>query len=493
MVAQFCYRFLAGLLGGNNRLFIRLGVLSITRQLSRSTLALISLVLAAISLTANLTVSSGYPALAYSNYRHYLGGDIIVYPMRIMTSPDEQSALQLYRLAENEFSTLTMFYPHTTKEGFLSNAAPVLRPLTATELQRLEQHPEVLEAKPLYRLPAWRGTSAASSPVAVRGLTDGDPLESYLTGQVPAEELSGAIPVYLNSRLLTDRPLPEPGEEIKLTVPTLVAAPDGSVQIDDTRQSELAVQVAGHYSLPTRIISWPDGQGNTMTEQGYFNRDEVWVRAADWQKIWQLAAPTVPPQAFSCGLVVNNMGVLESTSGELQINNPQLTVVSAPNLAKIAGKSQLIDHFVLAPEQYLRGAGKAQLGFPQDMGRLLSLFIYLNAGLLMAARMLTGAAARRKEIGILKAIGARRRDIMQMALTEAITLSIIGSTIGFAITYAAALLQQLSNHVALGSIAIDLVQSYGIVMGQTVAIGLIFGLLPAWRLSKMTVNEVLRS
>lgn len=230
-----------------------------------------------------------------------------------------------------------------------------------------------------------------------------------------------------------------------------------------------------------------------MTEQGYFNRDEIWVRASDWQAIWQLAAPTKPPMAFSCGVIVKNMGFLESVSGELQLNNPQFTVVSAPNLARVASQSQLIDHFQMAPKEYLAGTAKAQLGFPQDMGRLLSLFIYLNAGLLMAARMLTGAAARRKEIGILKAIGARRRDIMLMAITEAVTLSVIGSTVGFVITYAAALLQQLTNHVAFSSIILDLLQSYGVVMGQTVAIGLVFGLMPAWRLSKMTVNEVLRS
>ncbi|MGI6358248.1 MAG: ABC transporter permease [Bacillota bacterium] len=474
-------------------MFIRLGVLSIIRQLSRSALALISLVLAAVSLTANLTISSGYPALAYANYRHYLGGDIVVYPVRIMTSPDEQGDLQLYRLAENEFSTLTMFYPHVSKEGFLSNTRPVLRSMTQEELDALQRHPEVMDVSPLYRLPAWRSTVAADLPVAVRALKEGDPLEQYLLNQVPAQELSGVIPVWLNSRIPSSTSLPEPGAQIKLTLPTLVMAPDGSVQIDDTRLSEIDAQVAGYYALPTRSISWPDGQGGTMTEQGYFNRDEIWVRASDWQAIWQLAAPTKPPMAFSCGVIVKNMGFLESVSGELQLNNPQFTVVSAPNLARVASQSQLIDHFQMAPKEYLAGTAKAQLGFPQDMGRLLSLFIYLNAGLLMAARMLTGAAARRKEIGILKAIGARRRDIMLMAITEAVTLSVIGSTVGFVITYAAALLQQLTNHVAFSSIILDLLQSYGVVMGQTVAIGLVFGLMPAWRLSKMTVNEVLRS
>ncbi|HBK85551.1 MAG TPA: hypothetical protein DDZ53_05920, partial [Firmicutes bacterium] len=93
-------------------MFFRLGFINITRQLGRSVLALISLVLAAMSLTNSLSISLGYPAQAYANYRHYLGGDIIVYPTSIMGNPDRSQNLELHRLNADPFSTLTTFYPH---------------------------------------------------------------------------------------------------------------------------------------------------------------------------------------------------------------------------------------------------------------------------------------------------------------------------------------------------------------------------------------------
>ncbi len=474
-------------------MFIRLGMLSITRQLSRSALALVTLVMAAISLTASLTISSGYPAQAFRNYRDYLGGDIVAYPVRIMTSNSEDGKLELYRLPKNEFSTLTMFYPHIANEGFLSRVAPVLRPMHEADREALLRNPEIVSLCPLYRLPVSQSLNGSRSEAAIRALTEADPLEQYLVSQLSPELRSGAMPIWLNERPAEGVSLPNLGQEIELIVPSLLVAPDGSVQIDDTVRQSLAAQVAGFYALPTQEISWSDGQGGMMSEQGYFDRPEIWVSQANWEHVWAMAAPGQEPQAFSYGLTVRNMGSLEAVAGELQVNNPAMTIVSAPNLAKLAQKSQLIDHFKFLPREFQLAKNKPQFGLPQDMGKIISLFIYLNAGLLMAARMLTGAAARRKEIGILKAIGARRRDIMLMALTEAVVLSVIGSTIGFILAYSAALLQQLTNHVAITSILLDLVKSFGLVIGETVAIGLVFGLLPAWRLSKLTVNEVLRS
>jgi hypothetical protein len=386
-----------------------------------------------------------------------------------------------------------MFYPHVAKEGFLAASEPVLRPMTAADAAALRENPEVASVQPIYRIPAWRELMSDRQATAVRALRPDDPLLKYVSKQLNQQLSDGAISVLLNSKLPPGRSLPELGQQITLTVPSFIFAPNGSVQVNDTELHSMTVTVGGFYALPTREIFWADDQGGTQSEQGYFDRDEIWMSEAAWQSLWQLAAPDQPMQAFSYGINVRNMGILESVSSELQVNNPALTIVSAPNLAKLASQSALIDHFTRAPEQYQTAESKPQIGLPQDMGRLLSLFIYLNAGLLMAARMLTGAAARRKEIGILKAIGGRRRDILLMALTEAVVLSLIGSTIGFVITYTAALVQQLTNHVALTSILLDLMKSYGVVFGQTVAIGLVFGLLPAWRLSKLTVSEVLRA
>ena len=265
--------------------------------------------------------------------------------------------------------------------------------------------------------------------------------------------------------------------------------------MDASQLTTVTATVAGHYQLPTRVLSWPDPSGEGfLSEQGYFSLDEVWLLPASWQQLWQAAAGTLPPAAGSLALRVYDLSILEAVTSELQVNYPQWTIVSAPNLAKLSEERALIDSFQIAPEQYWADVpSKPQHAFPLDMSRIFAVLIYLNAGLLMAARMLTGAAARRQEIGVLKALGARRRDILAMALTEAVVLSIIGSTIGFFLAYPAACWQQISNHVPWAQILALAVKNYSLILSQTILIGIVFGMLPAQRLSKLTVNEVLRA
>jgi len=477
-------------------LFFRLGFINITRQLGRSSLALISLVLAAISLTNSLSISLGYPAQAFANYRDYLGGDIIVYPINIMGNPATSERLELQRLQPDPFSTLTTLYPHLVREGFLAPTNSVLRPFSNTDQQLLLQHEQIKKVTFLYRMSGWRqilGTERLA--LSLRSVPLDSGLWQYVEEELSTQALEDGLPVWLNSHQDPQRPLPPVGSEIHLILPRIWLAPDGSLQYDTGQTVTQRAIVAGHYALPTRIISWPSPAGDTfLSEQGYFDQDEVWLRPQDWDYLWQLAAPDCPPAAGSLGLQVQDMSILESVVSELQMIHPQWTIVSVPNLVKQIEAGSLLDSFRIAPAEYWTGRQpRAQHAFPLDISRTLSTFIYLIAGLLMAARMLTGAAARKKEIGILKALGARRRDILLMALTEAVVLCVIGSTIGFIISYPTAIFQQLTNNLPWSQIGQLMLKNYSLILAETLVVGVLFGLLPAWRLSKMTVNEVLRA
>lgn len=481
-------------------MFFRLGFINITRQLGRSLLALISLVLAAISLTNSLSISLGYPAQAFANYRDYLGGDVIVYPTNIMGNPAATQHLELYRLQSDPFSTLTTLYPHLEREGVLAPTAPVLKPFSDTDKQALLQHAQIKAANSLFRMPGWRQiVSTDKLALSLRSVPIDSGLWQFIVEKTPFEidSIGDAVPIWLNSRQGQDRPLPDVGSEVYISVPRIWLAPDGSLQFDAEQTQEILTIVAGHYALPTRILSWPnpDPSGDSFrSEQGYFAHDEIWLQPEAWEHLWQLAAENLPPAVGSLGLRVHDMSILESVVSELQVAHPEWTIVSVPNLVKQAEAASLLDSFQMAPREFwAERQSSAQHAFPLDINRTLSVFVYLNAGLLMAARMLTGAAARKKEIGILKALGGRRRDIIYMALTEAVILCLIGSTIGFIISYPAAVFQQVTNNVPWAQISSLLAKNYGIILGQTLIIGVLFGLLPAWRLSKLTVNEVLRS
>lgn len=476
-------------------MFIRLGIINIVRQLGRSTLSLVSLVLAAVALTSSLTVQQGYPAEVYSNYRDWMSGEIMLYPTRFLSTPSDRGDLQLHRLPQNEFSTLTLFYPHLTREGFLAVEPPRLQPFQAEQVAYLKSHPQVIAVNPIYRMAGWLGAKPDSNrTVALRSLMVDDPLAKYIVeGETePGTYANNEPTVWLNTKSARDKYQSLPAK-VEITLPRILQAADGSLQIDPSNCTTHTLRVAGGYALPTRSVSWRDETGNDMAEQAFLDISEVWLTEATWRELWEDTADGVEPAALSYGIRVKDLSVLEALVGELQVGAEGWTFISVPNLKRVADRRAVLDHFERAPQQLWQHEGRLQTGIPLDMSRILAILIYANAGLLMAARMLTGMAERRKEIGVLKALGARQSDIMQMALSESVMLSIIGSTIGFLLVYLAALHQQVSNRLPWAEIVGQLAGNYGFVIGVTMIVGLVFGLVPAWKMSKLTVMEVLRS
>ena len=112
----------------------------------------------------------------------------------------------------------------------------------------------------------------------------------------------------------------------------------------------------------------------------------------------------------------------------------------------------------------------------------------LVGGIVIMNIMLVSVTERTREIGIRKAMGARRRDILTQFLVEATTLSLTGGLIGvlagIALALLAGALSPLPTAVSVPAVIM------GIVMSAS--IGVFFGSYPAWRAARLDPIEALR-
>ncbi|MBN1232451.1 MAG: ABC transporter permease [Candidatus Coatesbacteria bacterium] len=102
-------------------------------------------------------------------------------------------------------------------------------------------------------------------------------------------------------------------------------------------------------------------------------------------------------------------------------------------------------------------------------------------GIVIMNIMLVSVTERTKEIGIRKAIGAKRGDILMQFLIESVLLSLFGGLAGVIAGYL------LSQAVAHFSPLPSAVKPWTVFLGVAVAssVGLFFGIYPAWKASKL--------
>jgi putative ABC transport system permease protein len=145
------------------------------------------------------------------------------------------------------------------------------------------------------------------------------------------------------------------------------------------------------------------------------------------------------------------------------------------------------DYSIVVPRELLEQNQRTQRIFNIVMSCIASISL-LVGGIGIMNIMLANILERTREIGVRRAIGARRRDIWQQFLIEALTISFVGGLIGvlfgFVVSRGVALYAEWNTVVTPTSIAMS--------FGVSAAVGLIFGLYPAVRASRLDPVEALR-
>lgn len=306
---------------------------------------------------------------------------------------------------------------------------------------------------------------------------------------------------------------------------------NGATLIRDQNQAT-GVSITGVSANYEQVRDLSLAQGRFITEDEVNQRARVAVIGAEVaEKLFTGSESPIGVDIRMNGLTFEVIGVLPE-SGEGGFGNPDNTALVPLTTAQtrldkagaFRGSLKISNIYIEVDDQNNMDAAEAQvtavlrerhrlgdeykndfrisnqaqlLEFSNTMATTLTAFLGSIAGVSLLVGgigvmniMLVSVTERTREIGIRKAVGAKRRDILMQFLVEAMVLSLIGGFMGIALGYSIS--QALPMFVSALRSTVVTPESVLLATGFSAAIGLFFGVYPATRAARLRPIEALR-
>lgn len=170
-------------------------------------------------------------------------------------------------------------------------------------------------------------------------------------------------------------------------------------------------------------------------------------------------------------------------------------------MEKITNKLMLVRHVTTKTKDFSLSSSKLMQETRSEMMASMNLFLLALAAVSLivgavgiANTMFTSVLERTKEIGIMKAIGARNKDILQIFLINAGLIGLIGGIIGIILgaTLSGAIPSLLGQVGFFRGGTLVSVSSVMIALSVSVGVGILAGIIPAYQASKLRPVDALR-